>query len=390
MLKRYPKPALANIISGKIKKNKNFVQRCNSVELKFTKKQLKIVRKLFDVSRWGYNYAVNLTRQDSKISFYSLRKEVRQNLTLRQKKFMKNSHGHIFDESIHDVVKAYKTAKTHVKLGLIKRFRLRYKKSRSPIETICIPSECFSKKYNTFLPKKLGKDIKSQISIKGFKTTCRLSWNKHSNKFVLFMPVMKKMYSVKNRDRICSLDPGIRTFQTLYSKTKVHEFGKGINKKISYQLNRIESIKKQLKEGKATKLQFNKFTHRVYTKIKNYVKDFHWKTSLKLVRSYRTILVGNMSTQGICRGNLNKSSKRVAMMLSHYQFNRKLIDKAEQYGSKVIIVDESYTSKTCGGCFEKNYELGSSKIFCCNKCNFIWDRDFNGARNIMLRYYNVI
>jgi IS605 OrfB family transposase len=303
---------------------------------------------------------------------------------------MKLSCAHVVDEAIHDVVKAYKTCVSQVKLGLIKRFRLRYKKASSSIETICIPSEYFSKKHNSFMVRKLGNAIKSTIPIEGFSTTCRLSWNKNKKQFILFMPVDRKKYTVKNRDKICSLDPGLRTFQTLYSKKSVHEFGAGISKKLSRQLDRIERAKKQVTDEKTTPRKYKKFSTRIYSKIKNYVKDFHWKTALKLVKSYDTILVGNMSTKGICRGNLNKSSKRVAIMLSHYKFNTRLIEKAEQYDAKVIIVDESYTSKTCGGCFEKNYDLGASKFFKCNDCEFNWDRDFNGARNIMLRYYNVI
>jgi putative transposase len=35
------------------------------------------------------------------------------------------------------------------------------------------------------------------------------------------------------------------------------------------------------------------------------------------------------------------------------------------------------------GC--KNENLGGSKIFNCNKCKINMDRDYNGARNIMLK-----
>ena len=148
-------------------------------------------------------------------------------------------------------------------------------------------------------------------------------------------------------------------------------------------LNKVNKVKKFNKPS-----WYKKYTTRLYDKIKNKIKDLHWKTSLDLVKSFDIILVGNMSTQGICRGNLHKSIKPVAMMMSHYQFNCRLIEKAVQYGSKVIIVDESWTSKTCGKCFKRNMTLGGSKTFECSRCDFTWDRDFNGARNIMLRYYN--
>ena len=45
---------------------------------------------------------------------------------------------------------------------------------------------------------------------------------------------------------------------------------------------------------------------------------------------------------------------------------------------------ECGTSKTCGNCFEWNEELTLNKndrLFRCPQCNFVIDRDWNGARN---------
>ena len=150
---------------------------------------------------------------------------------------------------------------------------------------------------------------------------------------------------------------------------------------------KIGGILKRISRAKGSA---EKFTNRLYDRAKNIIKDMQWKTALKLVQSFDTILVGNMSTKSICRGRLNKKTKSIAMMFSHYTFNCRLMEKAAQYGSKVIIVDEAWTSKTCGGCTTKNMNLGASKIFTCESCNFVWDRDFNGARNIMKRYYGLI
>jgi putative transposase len=52
----------------------------------------------------------------------------------------------------------------------------------------------------------------------------------------------------------------------------------------------------------------------------------------------------------------------------------------------VVLVDESYTSKTCGGCGRINHGLGKSKLFWCEQCGFRTDRDWNGARNIWLKF----
>ena len=49
------------------------------------------------------------------------------------------------------------------------------------------------------------------------------------------------------------------------------------------------------------------------------------------------------------------------------------------------LVDESYTSKVCSNCGSCNDKLGRSKIYNCNNCNKIFDRDFNACRNIFMK-----
>ena len=71
-----------------------------------------------------------------------------------------------------------------------------------------------------------------------------------------------------------------------------------------------------------------------------------------------------------------------------YRFKQRLLaNKAREYPwCKVLIVDEAYTSKTCGMCGHIHQSLGGNKVFRCPHCSFEIDRDVNGARNILLRF----
>ena len=51
----------------------------------------------------------------------------------------------------------------------------------------------------------------------------------------------------------------------------------------------------------------------------------------------------------------------------------------------VYLVDESYTSKTCGRCGAINNKLSGSKTFHCGECNLTIDRDMHAARNILIK-----
>jgi len=56
----------------------------------------------------------------------------------------------------------------------------------------------------------------------------------------------------------------------------------------------------------------------------------------------------------------------------------------KQWELNVRIVDESYTSKTCGVCGELNNVAGK-EVFNCSSCGITGDRDALAARNILIK-----
>jgi putative transposase len=81
---------------------------------------------------------------------------------------------------------------------------------------------------------------------------------------------------------------------------------------------------------------------------------------------------------------LNGRVKFTLNMLSHYKFRQHLINKSNEYGCKVIIVTEEYTSKACTRCGIKSdkYKKRRKK---CESCGYKIDRDINGSRNILIK-----
>lgn len=376
----------------KIKTTEKTVIRSVKIKVYPTLKQRAILRKWFDWYRWAYNKTVIYLRSVDKLpsptktrNFLKNKWKNDENISRRLKQ--SKIPAHTLSNAILDVAKAYKSAFTNIKRGYIKYFRMRPKKAKCPIQTISLEASAFSNKNNTFCTRALGKTIRTSSKIAGIKKDCRLTWYKRNNKMILHVPTDTEVWNVLEREKECSLDPGIRTFQTLYSANNVAEFGTDTSIKIKKLLNRIEN-KKQYEGEK----WYKKFSCRIYDKIKHIVDDLHWKTAGLLCERYDTILLGNMSTKGIVKrgGNLHKSVKSVSMLMRHFTFRQRLIAKGEQLCANVNIVDEAYTSKTCGNCFKINYDLGSAKVFNCYGCGFNWGRDFNGARNIMLRYYSII
>ena len=81
----------------------------------------------------------------------------------------------------------------------------------------------------------------------------------------------------------------------------------------------------------------------------------------------------------------NKKVNRWMLDLKHYQFQQRLRWKCElEKHCSLSIVNEAYTSKTCGKCGHINQVTG--RVLECSKCKVLIDRDINGARNIFLKY----
>jgi putative transposase len=195
-------------------------------------------------------------------------------------------------------------------------------------------------------------------------------------------------------DGIISLDPGVRTFVTGYDPSGwVCEGGKndiGRIYRLCHVLDKLQSrwSQKDVRHRKRYRLQ--KAGRRIRLKIRNLVDEFHKKLATWLCENYRVVLLPEFETSKmIRRGQRKIGSRTVRSMVtwSHYRFRQRLIAKSREYPwCRVVLCNESYTSKTCTNCGELHHSLGGSKVFSCPSCGFVIDRDINGARNILLRY----
>ncbi|WP_242050102.1 zinc ribbon domain-containing protein, partial [Planktothricoides raciborskii] len=123
-------------------------------------------------------------------------------------------------------------------------------------------------------------------------------------------------------------------------------------------------------------------------KIQNLIKDLHNKSASFLVKNYKLIFLPTFETSNMVSRQKRKIRSRTARNLltwSHYKFAENLKQMAARNGVIVVRCNESFTSKTCPKCGQIHEKLGANKKFQCPKCGYIAPRDWNGARNIMLR-----
>lgn len=366
--------------------------RAKAIILYPTEVQKNILLEWNEIYRQMYNLTnkfinnIELINGKRKIpSYITLRKELVLNINLKTSIDRYKFPIHSLTEAIKDCLKAYKSAFANLRNKNIPRFRIRNKRKLCSQTTICLESGYFSKNKNAFCVNALGL-MKSSQPIKNITKDCRLTYNSRNNRFTLMVPYDKSIELTCERYNICSLDPGMRTFQTVYTPAgNCYEI---CNSETSPQITKLIARihKKDLGNPSGHKAHIN----RLRIKLRNKIDDLHWKSARFLLKTFKVVVIGNLSTQAIVSNDLQLRSetKDYCHALSHFTFRQRLLSKGEELGCKVVVQDESYTSKTCGGCGELNNTLGSSKDFSCESCEYACDRDVNGARNILLKSMN--
>jgi putative transposase len=220
-------------------------------------------------------------------------------------------------------------------------------------------------------------------------------------RYYILIPVVTKKKEGKQEKSI-ALDPGVRTFQTGFSSDgNFVEYGKGDIKRLFILGKRMDKLQSKMdkhhKVSYLNKKERVKYKNRrrkwrielekICTKIKNLRRDMHWKISRDIVQEHKHIMISRFRVSDMVNRISRKiQSETVRKMLqwSHFEFRQRLKHKAEEFGAIIHEVGEHYSSKGCGQCGRIHWKLGGAKTFHCPYCHFKIDRDFNGARNILL------
>lgn len=229
---------------------------------------------------------------------------------------------------------------------------------------------------------------RSRIGDIGTSSISKLVWDRQHGKWTLFVPETIEKQEVGKLDEVVAIDPGVRTLATFYSEKYSGAIGDGwypyvipLVKRADKLLERANVEREYYKRAKMKKQAAG-----LRRKAQNVVKDMQHKTALFFARNFQVIILPVMKTSQIVGAGLPKAVSRCMMISSQFRFRQMMIHKAEQYGVNLILCKEYYTSKTCTRCGNLKQDLGSNKVYNCEKCGLSTDRDYNGARNIMLKH----
>jgi putative transposase len=350
----------------------NIIKRSRKIRFYPTTKQKILLFKWFGASRYSFNKTIEYLRQpDTKASWYGIKTDLIHNLP----EWSKNVPYQIKSIAIKDACLATSNAKLKFKqTGQIQKVKFRSRKNAD--FNLYIPKQSLSE--NGFYHTLTGiMNIREKVG--EAKYDCRVILE--NDRYFLIKPEDRAVKQPDNqRLPVVALDPGVRTFQTMYSNELVVKVGNSDFSKIYRLCYILDSLYSKRKKESTQK--YNIKLKRIRWKIKDLISEIHHKLALFLVKTYECILIPSFETSNMVT-KLNSKVARAMLGWSHYRFKSFLKCKAEEYSCNVIEVNESYTSKTCTNC-GKQQNIGSKKVMKCS-CGLELDRDINGARNVFLK-----
>ena len=300
--------------------------------------------------------------------------------------------------AVDDVVKAYETGFSQLQSGLISYFNMSFRKKHSSNgKSILLQKNQLKFQNGNLVIPGLGKNdsvvnIRSRTLKKygNLEISNSVRLMKESNHYYIFVNEIVDINNDidKNGNTLsyCGIDPGVRTLMTSFSNGEIMEYNqdsekmKKLNKKLDL-LKRGNPCPRQQHVRKG----FRKKKYRVIERRKeNVVNELHWKIINDLLKRYNVLFLGDIKSHNIVKNGKNPTLNRAINDLKFYKFKTRLLYKAETLGKYVFAIPEHYTSKGCSFC-GKLQNIGSKKVYHCEKCNHTFDRDQNAAKNILMK-----
>lgn len=398
------------------------VVHTKKIKIKPNKKQQKVLKEWLGAARNAYNYviaksyehknlnedtllslqAVGLSEQEAKgviktsctfPSWMTLSKKDNRDFWEDREKWLKPIPNKCFIQAIRHACDARRSG---FKTG--KHFKLKFRSRKDKIQSCCIPKK--SVKQNVIFGQKMKKysgiaEIKFTELLPDNFLDCELVLD--HNRWFLCVPYKKTITPIESQDRVVALDVGIRKFLTFYSEDDCGFIGKNVTNRLFRLSKTLDDVISAISKSKGKlKRVFKLKADRIRVKIKNLVKELHYKVCNFLIKNYDIVLLPHYEVKDFvirCGRKLNNKSVRNMLSLNFYKFSQTLIRKFnetkgflkldDKLYSRVVRVNEAYTSKTqtWDG---KVAKVGSKETLKISD-DITIDRDINGARNIFIR-----
>ncbi len=335
---------------------------------------------IYNFTNWYIKHIITDKNYKQLLNFINIRNQL--NSTIKNFCELHNLNKHTGDYAVKHCIEMYKSAVSNCKS--VDKFNIKDLQLNRRRKNLVIEPLSVSKNKNAIFLRELG-EINSSLPLNTITQNSVLQYDSYKKTYCIITPKTVNNTVDVHQYKKCGIDIGVRTFLTVFSKAETYEIGTNTKDYIDKTNKRLDNIRSSYDQQIITKKQFSSLYNKYSDKLKNKIIDMHNKTSNFLLSNFNTIMIEKISIKQMVSnltGNLQDITKRRLLALSHYKLKMKLKQMAVKYGSKITEVPAYLTSKNCHNCLHTNDNLESFKLFLCENCGLIMDRDINASINI--------
>ena len=200
-----------------------------------------------------------------------------------------------------------------------------------------------------------------------------------AGKWFVSIQIEQEIIVTENQGPAIGVDLGINNLAIL-SDGQTIDGPKALKKKLSL-LRRVNRKLARTKKGSKRRERVKKRLTKLHYKIKCVRSDYLHKLTTMLAKTYGVIGIEDLNVSGMMK---NRCLARSISDMGFGEFRRQLEYKSVWYGCELVIHNRFFpSSKTCSNCGEVKESLKlSERIYRCEYCGLIEDRDVNAAKNL--------
>lgn len=357
------------------------VQQSYRYEIKPNNKQITLLAKHAGCARFAYNWGLARRMEEYKETQKSSNaiEQHRQLNALKKTEFpwMYEVSKCAPQEALRDLDKAYKNFFRSLKSG--KKIGFPKFKKKGVYDSFRLTGSIRSLKRSVVLPRLGEIRTKERTNVKGRILSVTIS-READRWFVAFAVERKRGEYIRTlQETAVGVDVGINSFCVLSDGTKIES-----PKPLEHSLKLLKCRSKQhsrKKIGSANRKKSALKLTRLHRKIRNRRSDFLHKVSTMLAKTKSAVAVEDLNVKGMVK------NRHLSLYISDAgwsEFVRQLDYKTKWHGSSLVKAPKFYpSSKMCSSCktIKENLKL-SDRIFRCEKCGLVIDRDVNAAINL--------
>ena len=147
-------------------------------------------------------------------------------------------------------------------------------------------------------------------------------------------------------------------------------------------LKRLQRVVSRRQKGGNNRKKAVRKLARLHRQITNQRHNTLHQVTTRLAKTKSVLVIENLNVSGMLK---NHHLAQAIGDVGFSEFKRQLLYKANWYGSRVILADRwEPSSKRCSGCGWVDEDLTlSDRIFHCEQCGLVLDRDLNAAINLL-------